>query len=137
MPVPQNHPKGKYKFGLPFKQSQCTKPINYDCAEHVTTIFKVGDVVDVIDFGFDDKINDWLATILLNGQNIPVSLDKLIKVDDSTPATSPQQIVNTGGGSVNDGSGINLKGLSTLAKFGIGIAIVVVIIGLLKLFKVF
>lgn len=129
MPAYQNIPTGKYRFAFPFSVSQCIEFNNIGaCLKSKTTNFSIGDVITVKNFFADDKTNDWVANVVLNGQNIPIPRGKLEKVDDSTP----EKI--TSGSSSSQKS--EAKNFFTPKNIIIGVVAIAAIFGILKVTKV-
>lgn len=106
--------------------------VGYKNADSPLISFKTGDTIDgTLECGLMGEFGYGCSIIYQNNYIIPSSALKFI----SGTAEEQQLWIKTAISNPNNANPSNK--LSGIAKIGIGIAIVVVIIGILKLFKVF
>jgi heat shock protein HspQ len=136
---------GKYKFTTFADITVTTQFNNIGLPiKNVLYHFNNGDVIDVQKMFFNDKSNEWEAQLsAITEQNRTVPFSVLTKVADSTPITTnisrkEQTLSGSKDGMVygNQPNG-NAKSLFTPKNIIIGLLAIGVIVGGLKLAKVF
>lgn len=135
-----------YKFIAPYTQSYCTKMGGTGasgCLEWGSRDFKIGDTVvsmgnGVVSDGTNPPfVNGQLYGADANGGTGSIPLSVLEKVATDIEASQLNKYIGNVTQNNPFPTGLISPPMSGLAKFAIGVAIVIIILGILKLFKVF